>query len=323
MVHVHRYRTFFKPTYKVGYKTVTELEWRCCPGYSGENCSDGPTPGPDSIMPPFKGSSQGPRPGIKGFPWGHNKIPTPGAGLEPGKPLFPGVHRDNVPTGHVPSTGNHISYSKSEQAAFQTMVLLKLISDLLPLGPRTGVSGERLDRMEEDLRRLSQGLDTLNGLITGMEERLRVSLREDTTRMVSTLLGGPPRQPDSTVGFGVIPEGLPDTAEGSENFPVLGELVGRVTEVKDELRVKSHMLDEIHGMVMGHDGQLKRLMEVPAGGIQKLMEKMLDERLAGVRAQILDGFEKRLSGLENHCNERIGQVSRNGRGCILGSWTVS
>lgn len=167
--------------------------------------------------------------------------------------------------------------------------------------------------MEEDLRRLSQGLDTLNGLISGMEERLRVSLREDTARMVNTLLGGPPRQPDSSVGFGVISEGLPVIPEGTESFPVLGELVGRVTEVKDELRVKSHILDEIHGMVMGHDGQLKRLMEVPTGGIQNLIEKMLDERLVGIRAQMLDGFEKRLSGLENHCKEKIGQVSLNCR----------
>lgn len=260
---------------------------------------------------------------MKGFPWGHNKTPTPGSGLEIGIPLFPGGHHDNMPTGHVPSAGNHISYSKSEEAAFQTMVLLKLIHDLLPLGTSMGVSGERLDRMEQDLRRLSQGLDTLNGLISGLEDRLRVSLREDTTKMVSTLLGGAPRQPDSTVGFAVIPEGLPDTTKGGEGFPVLGELVGRVTEVKDELRVKSHMLDEIHGMVMGHDGQLKRLMEVPTGGIQTLMEKLLDERLAGVRAQILDGFERRLSDMENHCNEKIGQVSHNGRGCILESWTVS
>lgn len=276
------YRTFFKPTYKVGHKTVTELEWRCCPGYSGENCFGGPTPGPDSIIPTFKGSIQGPRPGMKGFPWGHNKIPTPGSGLEIGIPLFPGGHHDNMPTGHVP-----------------------------PAGTSMGVSGERLDRMEQDLRRLSQGLDTLNGLISGLEDRLRVSLREDTTKMVSTLLGGAPRQPDSTVGFAVIPEGLPDTTEGGEGFPVLGELMGRVTEVKDELRVKSHMLDEIHGMVMGHDGQLKRLMEVPTGGIQTLMEKLLDERLAGIRAQILDGFERRLSDMENHCNEKIGQVQKN------------
>ncbi|KAM8822732.1 EMILIN-2 [Spinachia spinachia] len=32
------YRTQFRPTYKIAYKTVTELEWRCCPGYQGHDC---------------------------------------------------------------------------------------------------------------------------------------------------------------------------------------------------------------------------------------------------------------------------------------------
>ncbi|XP_039999766.1 EMILIN-2 [Xiphias gladius] len=34
------YQTRFRPTYKIAYKTVTELEWRCCPGYQGPNCKD-------------------------------------------------------------------------------------------------------------------------------------------------------------------------------------------------------------------------------------------------------------------------------------------
>uniref|UniRef100_A0A8C7T561 Elastin microfibril interfacer 2 n=1 Tax=Oncorhynchus mykiss TaxID=8022 RepID=A0A8C7T561_ONCMY len=35
-----RYRTQFRPMYKVGYKLVTELEWRCCPGHQGQDCKD-------------------------------------------------------------------------------------------------------------------------------------------------------------------------------------------------------------------------------------------------------------------------------------------
>ncbi|XP_067309709.1 EMILIN-2 [Pseudorasbora parva] len=34
------YRTRFRPTYKLAYKTVTELEWRCCPGYQGPDCRE-------------------------------------------------------------------------------------------------------------------------------------------------------------------------------------------------------------------------------------------------------------------------------------------
>lgn len=56
---LERYRTFFRPKYKIGYKTVTELAWRCCPGFMGEGCHDSPTdqPGllpqhPSPKMPP-------------------------------------------------------------------------------------------------------------------------------------------------------------------------------------------------------------------------------------------------------------------------------
>ncbi|XP_062283120.1 EMILIN-3 [Scomber scombrus] len=52
-----QYRLMYKPLYKVAHKTVTELEWRCCPGYSGYGCMEGPPAyqHPMKMMPPFKG----------------------------------------------------------------------------------------------------------------------------------------------------------------------------------------------------------------------------------------------------------------------------
>ncbi|KAM4052450.1 EMI domain-containing protein 1 isoform 2-T2 [Anomaloglossus baeobatrachus] len=35
------YRTVVRPTYRLSYKTVTTLEWRCCPGYRGPSCDEG------------------------------------------------------------------------------------------------------------------------------------------------------------------------------------------------------------------------------------------------------------------------------------------
>uniref|UniRef100_A0A8C8LXP5 EMILIN-2 n=1 Tax=Oncorhynchus tshawytscha TaxID=74940 RepID=A0A8C8LXP5_ONCTS len=56
------YRTQFRPMYKVGYKLVTELEWRCCPGYQGHDCKDlkgvpsrQTVMGPQSNPPPAPG----------------------------------------------------------------------------------------------------------------------------------------------------------------------------------------------------------------------------------------------------------------------------
>ncbi|XP_053352818.1 EMILIN-2 [Clarias gariepinus] len=51
------YRVHRRPTYKVGYKQVTELEWRCCPGYRGYDCMDPQSPlrvlpNPQPSLPP-------------------------------------------------------------------------------------------------------------------------------------------------------------------------------------------------------------------------------------------------------------------------------
>ncbi|XP_031692655.1 EMILIN-1-A [Oncorhynchus kisutch] len=45
---VMAYRTYRRPRYKVAYKMVTEMEWKCCHGYSGDDCYDGPTGTGDS-----------------------------------------------------------------------------------------------------------------------------------------------------------------------------------------------------------------------------------------------------------------------------------
>ncbi|XP_028667520.1 EMILIN-3 [Erpetoichthys calabaricus] len=290
------YRTYYKPKYKVGYKTVTELEWRCCPGFLGENCQEDPTGLPE-MMPPFKGSMT--PPGLKGHPRGHPRgrpephKPFPIGHIQPQKP-FPGGHPE--PQHPAPGSHMHPGNKKSYYARkFQ------------------GLIGERLDRIEEQLRQLSQSYDSLNGIVNGLEDKLRLALREDTTKMLGSLLSTPPRVSDSTIGFGVIPDGTPDGLEGGEGFPGFGDLSGRVTEVKDELRAKSEMLEEIHGMVLGHDGQLKHLIESAAGkpspiSSQQVIEQLLDSKLAGMRSDIFDGFEKRLTALENQCETRVGEV---------------
>ncbi|XP_066435704.1 EMILIN-2 [Eleutherodactylus coqui] len=35
------YKVGFRPRYVTSYKAVTELEWRCCPGFKGEDCKEG------------------------------------------------------------------------------------------------------------------------------------------------------------------------------------------------------------------------------------------------------------------------------------------
>ncbi|KAG9263200.1 collagen alpha-1(XXVI) chain-like [Astyanax mexicanus] len=35
------YRTLVRPSYRVSYRLVTSLEWRCCPGFHGDDCREG------------------------------------------------------------------------------------------------------------------------------------------------------------------------------------------------------------------------------------------------------------------------------------------
>ncbi|XP_058143732.1 EMILIN-1 [Dasypus novemcinctus] len=62
------YRSFLRPRYRVAYKTVTDMEWRCCQGFTGEDCGEGPapalgpaptTPRPRPVRPNLSGSSAG------------------------------------------------------------------------------------------------------------------------------------------------------------------------------------------------------------------------------------------------------------------------
>ncbi|KAM6407319.1 LOW QUALITY PROTEIN: EMILIN-1 [Pluvialis apricaria] len=59
------YRSFLRPRYKLAQRTVSELAWRCCQGYSGEDCSEGPAPAP--TMPTGRPRPRPGRPTLSGF----------------------------------------------------------------------------------------------------------------------------------------------------------------------------------------------------------------------------------------------------------------
>ncbi|XP_030073984.1 EMI domain-containing protein 1 isoform X2 [Microcaecilia unicolor] len=59
------YRTIVRPTYKVTYKTVTTLEWKCCPGFSGIYCEE------DAAAPSYAEVQDAVRPSAAG-----RRLPT-------------------------------------------------------------------------------------------------------------------------------------------------------------------------------------------------------------------------------------------------------
>uniref|UniRef100_A0A3P8Z4M7 EMI domain-containing protein n=1 Tax=Esox lucius TaxID=8010 RepID=A0A3P8Z4M7_ESOLU len=273
------YRLMYKPVYKVAHKTLTELEWRCCPGYSATVFPLSLTPSGAATLFPLSLTPSG--------------VAT----------VFP------------------LSLTPSGAATLFPLSLTP--SAVSKLGTETT---ERLDRMEEDVRRLSLGLETLRGTVNGLEDGLRASLREDANRMLSTLLSTPPgpipaaaSPVHSTVGFANIPGGDPDSEglDGRQAFQGLGELTGRVEELRAELLTKVAELEELRSTVVRHDGALKKMSDSSAsrtgtsvGHIQKEMEDLMDAKLGGARAEILGGLEKRVETAERRCEESAGEVKR-------------
>lgn len=189
---------------------------------------------------------------------------------------------------------------------------------------------ERIYRMEEDVRRLNQGLETLRGTVNGLEQSLRASLREDANRMLSALLSaapGPIPAPAiasslSTVGFVEIPGGDPETEGlgGINTFTDLTELNGKIGELKTELQVKTAEFQELKALVMGHDGELKMMSNSEGvgqnstgnleGNTQNATEKLIDAKLGAARTEILGGFEKLMESAKGQCEEKVGDVRR-------------
>lgn len=171
------------------------------------------------------------------------------------------------------------------------------------------------------MQRLSLGLETLRGTVTGLEDSLRASLREDANRMLTALISAAPSpiaapslSRDTSVGFGDLPGGAPDI-EGSDvvgQFPNLVDLAEKVSELQAELVSKASEIEELRGAVVGHNNTLQRLsngsVNLTQTHFQKALETMVESKMSESRVTILDGFEKRVESAEERCESRMAEV---------------
>nr|XP_057906961.1 EMILIN-3-like [Doryrhamphus excisus] len=291
------YRLIYKPIYKVAHKTITELEWRCCPGYSGYGCMDGPPSfqHPMKSMPPFKSPQfmgppyKGPMfkgPSVETEPWNQPKgqptsrfNPYPMHHSGPVRSSsYPGASFEPYPDAPEPVPDHKEEHgAQHEEHEPRQRPEEHIPEETFPPTDGRQAEGralqseteERLYRMEEDVQRLNRGLETLRGTVNGLEESLRASLREDANRMLSALLSAAPSplsapavaSSPSTVGFVEIPGGDPEAVglDDQHVFPGLSKLDGRIEELSTELRAKTAELQELKATVMTHDGALKKI----------------------------------------------------------------
>ncbi|XP_037837689.1 EMILIN-2 isoform X2 [Kryptolebias marmoratus] len=200
------YQMRFRPTYKIGYKTVTEIEWKCCPRYRGTDCKD-------VIPPPDRQTVQGPRsylPPNPGFSPRHAQRPERREtahhesrhGVTDKVRLLEGeVQRLTQTVQDLQATLTTLTGNlRTDLQADTKKMLVTLLNNLRPLdnssspgteespavldgqATRGGIAGEkalekieaRLDDINNALKSKNEALDDLKGITTSHEGQIRV-----------------------------------------------------------------------------------------------------------------------------------------------------
>ncbi|XP_041718011.1 EMILIN-2-like isoform X2 [Coregonus clupeaformis] len=276
------YRTQFRPMYKVSYKLVTELEWRCCPGHQGHDCKDlkgipshQTVLGPRPTLPPAPGhvpETQGPGQqawGQSGHPWG--------AGRQPGG-----------------QTGQ---------------------------GPVGGQGGKQTTQpLEEEVQRLSQQVLDMQAAMTSLSANLRVDLQEDASKMLVTLLNIL-QQPDSVRGEqqSMLLQGL--SLEKEYNTVDMDKFTSKINHLTDTINTKSKVLDDLQVRVNHYDGQLRLLMEAspatpppapPAN--DATLRAYVDTKFHALKNEMMEGMEIKMADLKNSCDYKMLSVQEQCEG---------
>ncbi|KAM5246229.1 EMILIN-3 isoform 1-T1 [Ctenodactylus gundi] len=257
------YRTVLRPKYKIGYKTVTDLAWRCCPGPTGEGC-------PEHLTDHGATSPQlDPEPQI---PLGH-------LGSGPRPPPY--IHAPAVPGGFGVIPEGRVD--PGDRAG----------------GPLTPPLGEILSKVTEvsnTLRTKVQLLDKVHGLALGHEAHLQ-RLREAPPSPL-TSLALLEQYVDGRLQrlWGSLLDGFEQKLQG-----VQSECDLRVQEVQRQCEEGQAASRQLHQSLDGRELALRRELSQLGTQLQGLSvagEAVCCGQLALISARV-DSIEKNLQAITN------------------------
>ncbi|XP_030630457.1 EMILIN-2 [Chanos chanos] len=211
------YRSQFRPTYRISYKTVTELEWRCCPGYQGPDCTElKGTPNRQTVLEPEPRPHPLPRPGQAR----HTQRPERreigrhgirSSGVDKARQLEAEMHRLSQTVQDLQAAMSNMADNlRTDFQVDANKMLVTLLNNMSPPdSAKTGDSeenGAHLDGhqatkgrtfgekgMEEVMARLNDMTDALKSKDKELEElRGALSGQEGQIRMLMDASQGPP-----------------------------------------------------------------------------------------------------------------------------------
>ncbi|NXY81330.1 EMIL2 protein, partial [Alcedo cyanopectus] len=277
------YRTSFRPRYTVAYKTVTELEWKCCPGYRGEDCREGPAQRPNTAR--------------------RAPVPAKAAVKKASGLIETGIFTSQLcclcETDAEPTEAPEPSpYEKKMQ--FLEDELFRLTRSVLELQSSVAGVNENLKlTVQEDASKML--VTWLNNLYDRPQPDSAVGGETDTIQLPGLLSNKDHKDP--FIDFEVE------------------DIKSELAEVKEALRMRNDELEELNGKVKGYEGQLKQLQEAARGPTMAMpsdnvYQEYIDSKFESLRQEMLERFEKKMADLESCCEHKLQQqCDSSGKNC--------
>ncbi|KAM4727609.1 EMILIN-2 [Anableps anableps] len=256
------YQTRFRPTYKIAFKTVTQLEWKCCPEYRGPNCKD--------LKPPTdRQTAQG------------------ASSYLPPNPGYSPRHTQRAERRETPHY--EIQHGVTDKVRF----------------------------LEGEVQRLSQTVLDLQSTLTGLTTNLRTDLQDDTKKMLVTLLNNmrPPETSNNAEQTPVVIDGHQATRGVIAGEKALEKIEARLDDIDNSLRSKDEALEDLRGITLGHEGQIRVLMDAsqsqtPAIADFEGIQTYIDGKIEKLKKELDENVEEQTAKLQNLCDDKILTVQK-------------
>ncbi|NXH28453.1 EMIL2 protein, partial [Myiagra hebetior] len=273
------YRTSFRPRYTVAYKTVTELEWRCCPGYKGEDCREGPAEKPNTARRPTTPAKVVVKKGTGSF-------------------LFEFWYAQSFLVLSSKDKNNYNPTEAPEPPPYEKR--MQFLEDEL----------FRLTRSVIELQSSVAGVNE-NLKLTVQEDASKMLVT-----WLNNLYDRP--EPDSAVGGETDTIQLPGLLNNKDQKDPfidfeMEDIKSELAEVKEALKMRNDELEELNGKVKGYEGQLKQLQEAARGPTvtmprDNIYQDYIDSKFESLREEIMEAFENKMADLKNSCEYKLEDI---------------
>ncbi|KAM6220011.1 EMILIN-2 [Rhynchocyon petersi] len=259
------YRVNFRPRYVTKYKMVTQLEWRCCPGFRGGDCQEGPR---NSRKTPHPTPAQ-PRRSVK-----------KATDNEPSQ--IPGPKKTLAPT-HTSEPSQSVD---------------------LKQGPQE-LQEKKIQVLEEKVLRLTRTVLDLQSSIAGANENLKHAIQDDANKMLVSWLSNlhPQPTPDSTDTEVVQPPGnnkepgMRDIkSELAEVKDVLKTKSDKLEELDGKVKGYEGQLKQLQEAAQGPTVTMTT---------NELYQAYVGSKIDALREELMEGMDRKLADLKNSCEYKL------------------